>query len=96
LDLLSIYSKKEHNKTKQNKKLQTFQEKYIEKLPLKMGLQQSKDELVYQQVSYGNAEGIKALCREGAGLEVLLLIALFSPPNQSKFFFFLFFFIFQF
>ncbi|XP_056176424.1 putative E3 ubiquitin-protein ligase XBAT35 isoform X1 [Syzygium oleosum] len=34
-----------------------------------MGQQQSKDELVYQQVSYGNSEGIKALCREGAGLE---------------------------
>ncbi|XP_048129135.1 putative E3 ubiquitin-protein ligase XBAT34 isoform X3 [Rhodamnia argentea] len=34
-----------------------------------MGQQQSKDELVYQQVSYGNTEGIKALCREGAGLE---------------------------
>ena len=34
-----------------------------------MGLQQSKDELLYQQVSYGNIEGIKALCREGAGLE---------------------------
>ena len=59
-----------------------------------MGLQQSKDELVYQQVSYGNAEGIKALCREGAGLEVLLLITLFSPPNQSLFFFFFFFFSF--
>ncbi|BFG14134.1 hypothetical protein CerSpe_004080 [Prunus speciosa] len=34
-----------------------------------MGLQQSKDELLYQQVSYGNIEGIKALRREGAGLE---------------------------
>ncbi|KAF8388236.1 hypothetical protein HHK36_026902 [Tetracentron sinense] len=34
-----------------------------------MGQQQSKDELVYQQVNYGNVEGIKALCREGAGLE---------------------------
>lgn len=34
-----------------------------------MGQRQSKDELVYQQVSYGNSEGIKALCREGAGLE---------------------------
>ncbi|CAI0457916.1 unnamed protein product [Linum tenue] len=34
-----------------------------------MGQKQSKDELVYQQVSYGNAEGIKTLCREGAGLE---------------------------
>lgn len=34
-----------------------------------MGQQQSKDELLYQQVSYGNTEGIKSLCREGAGLE---------------------------
>ncbi|CAI9118162.1 OLC1v1019692C2 [Oldenlandia corymbosa var. corymbosa] len=34
-----------------------------------MGQQQSKDELLYQQVSYGNSEGIKALRREGAGLE---------------------------
>ncbi|XWS39181.1 hypothetical protein CRYUN_Cryun18bG0027600 [Craigia yunnanensis] len=34
-----------------------------------MGQQQSKDELLYNQVNYGNAEGIKTLCREGAGLE---------------------------
>ncbi|KAJ9182288.1 hypothetical protein P3X46_006300 [Hevea brasiliensis] len=34
-----------------------------------MGQQQSKDELLFQQVNYGNTEGIKALCREGAGLE---------------------------
>ncbi|GFP83370.1 putative E3 ubiquitin-protein ligase xbat35 [Phtheirospermum japonicum] len=34
-----------------------------------MGQQQSKDELLYQQVNYGNVEGIKALRREGAGLE---------------------------
>ncbi|XP_048334247.2 putative E3 ubiquitin-protein ligase XBAT35 isoform X1 [Ziziphus jujuba] len=34
-----------------------------------MGQQQSKDELLHQQVSYGNIEGIKTLCREGAGLE---------------------------
>lgn len=34
-----------------------------------MGQQQSKDELLYQQVNYGNIEGIKALCRDGAGLE---------------------------
>ena len=39
-----------------------------------MGQQQSKDELLYQQVSYGNAEGIKSLRREGAGLEVILLL----------------------
>lgn len=35
-----------------------------------MGQQQSKDELLYQQVNYGNVEGIKALCRDGANLEV--------------------------
>ncbi|KAF4349329.1 hypothetical protein G4B88_003161 [Cannabis sativa] len=34
-----------------------------------MGQQQSKDEVLYQQVSYGNTEGIKSLCREGARLE---------------------------
>ncbi|KAK7278406.1 hypothetical protein RJT34_23434 [Clitoria ternatea] len=34
-----------------------------------MGQGQSKDELLYQQVSYGNIEGIKALHAEGAGLE---------------------------
>ncbi|KAB2625651.1 E3 ubiquitin-protein ligase XBAT35 [Pyrus ussuriensis x Pyrus communis] len=34
-----------------------------------MGLQQSKDELLHQQVCCGNIEGIKALCRDGAGLE---------------------------
>ncbi|KVH91505.1 putative E3 ubiquitin-protein ligase XBAT35 isoform X1 [Cynara cardunculus var. scolymus] len=34
-----------------------------------MGLQQSKDELLYQQVSYGTTEGIKSLRSEGAGLE---------------------------
>ncbi|KAJ0092100.1 hypothetical protein Patl1_25609 [Pistacia atlantica] len=34
-----------------------------------MGQQQSKDELLYQQVNYGNVEGIKALARDGAGLE---------------------------
>uniref|UniRef100_A0A7N0ZZE9 RING-type domain-containing protein n=1 Tax=Kalanchoe fedtschenkoi TaxID=63787 RepID=A0A7N0ZZE9_KALFE len=34
-----------------------------------MGQQQSKHELLYQQVNYGNVEGIKALCREGANIE---------------------------
>ncbi|XP_014513349.1 putative E3 ubiquitin-protein ligase XBAT34 [Vigna radiata var. radiata] len=34
-----------------------------------MGQGQSKDELLYQQVSYGNTEGIKSLHRDGAGLE---------------------------
>lgn len=34
-----------------------------------MGLQQSKEELVYQQVNYGNADGIRALRAQGAGLE---------------------------
>ena len=36
-----------------------------------MGQRQSKDELLSQQVSYANIEGIKALHREGAGLEVM-------------------------
>ena len=35
-----------------------------------MGAHQSKEELLYQQVNYGNIEGIKALRRDGAGLEV--------------------------
>ncbi|KAL6871552.1 hypothetical protein ACP4OV_014381 [Aristida adscensionis] len=34
-----------------------------------MGLQQSKEELVYQQVNYGNVDGIRALRAQGAGLE---------------------------
>ncbi|KAK8980583.1 hypothetical protein V6N11_063183 [Hibiscus sabdariffa] len=34
-----------------------------------MGQQQSKDELLYNQVNCGNSEGIKSLVREGAGLE---------------------------
>ncbi|XVF80994.1 hypothetical protein PTKIN_Ptkin15bG0121000 [Pterospermum kingtungense] len=34
-----------------------------------MGQHQSKDELLYQAAVTGNVDGIKALCREGAGLE---------------------------
>ncbi|KAK1680745.1 hypothetical protein QYE76_041593 [Lolium multiflorum] len=34
-----------------------------------MGLQQSKDELLYQQVNYGNIEGIRTLKAQGAGVE---------------------------
>lgn len=34
-----------------------------------MGAQQSKDELLYEQVSYGNVEGVQALRRDGASLE---------------------------
>ncbi|PKA59246.1 putative E3 ubiquitin-protein ligase XBOS34 [Apostasia shenzhenica] len=34
-----------------------------------MGASSSKEELLYQQVNYGNAEGIKGLRRDGAGLE---------------------------
>ncbi|KQK16453.1 probable E3 ubiquitin-protein ligase XBOS34 [Brachypodium distachyon] len=34
-----------------------------------MGLQQSKEELLYQQVNYGNIEGIRTLRTQGAGLE---------------------------
>ncbi|KAJ0672886.1 hypothetical protein HanOQP8_Chr13g0502151 [Helianthus annuus] len=39
-----------------------------------MGLQQSKDELLYQQVSNGNTEGVRKLRSEGAGLENLFLV----------------------
>lgn len=46
-----------------------------------MGAHQSKEELVYQHVNYGNIEGIKSLRREGAGLEV---------SNFVDFFFFFF------
>lgn len=55
-----------------------------------MGQQQSKDELLYQQVTYGNTEGIKALCREGAGLEWIdkeaktpLIVACMSPELHN-------------
>ncbi|GMI95918.1 XB3 ortholog 5 in Arabidopsis thaliana [Hibiscus trionum] len=34
-----------------------------------MGQQQSKDELLYNQVNYGNIEGIKSLFHDGASLE---------------------------
>ncbi|KAJ3688933.1 hypothetical protein LUZ61_018097 [Rhynchospora tenuis] len=34
-----------------------------------MGMQQSKDQLLYEQVNYGNIEGIKSLKNQGAGLE---------------------------
>lgn len=36
-----------------------------------MGVGQSKEELLYQQVSYGNIEGIRMLRSQGAGLEVI-------------------------
>ncbi|KAK6914098.1 Ankyrin repeat, partial [Dillenia turbinata] len=58
-----------------------------------MGAQQSKDELLYQQVNYGNVEGIKALRREGAGLEWIdregktpLILACMNPEllNVAK------------
>lgn len=35
-----------------------------------MGLQQSKGQLLYEQVNYGNVEGIKTLKEQGAALEV--------------------------
>ncbi|XP_049408103.1 putative E3 ubiquitin-protein ligase XBAT34 isoform X2 [Solanum stenotomum] len=51
-----------------------------------MGQQQSKGELLYQQVNYGNVEGIKSLHREGAGLEWIdkegktpLIVACMNP-----------------
>lgn len=58
-----------------------------------MGLQQSKDELLYQEVSKGNIEGIKALRSQGAGLEWVdsekktpLILACTSPElyNVAK------------
>ncbi|KAI3459518.1 hypothetical protein Pfo_016181 [Paulownia fortunei] len=58
-----------------------------------MGQQQSKDELLYQQVDYGNVEGIKALRSQGAGLEWIdsegktaLIIACMNPElyNVAK------------
>lgn len=49
-----------------------------------MGQQQSKEELLYQQVNYGNVEGIKALCRDGAGLEVRILLNInFMRKNNN-------------
>lgn len=55
-----------------------------------MGLQQSKDELVYQQVNYGNTDGIKALRSEGAGLEWMdkegktpLIVACMNPELSN-------------
>lgn len=41
-----------------------------------MGQKNSKDESVYQQVMEGNVEAIKALCKEGARLEVSLFLFL--------------------
>ncbi|XP_057957566.1 putative E3 ubiquitin-protein ligase XBAT35 isoform X2 [Malania oleifera] len=58
-----------------------------------MGQQQSKDELLYQQVNYGNSEGIKELRRQGAGLEWIdregktpLILACMNPEllNVAK------------
>ncbi|XVF62846.1 hypothetical protein PTKIN_Ptkin09bG0041300 [Pterospermum kingtungense] len=58
-----------------------------------MGQQQSKDELLYNQVSYGNTEGIKSLRRDGAGLEWIdsegktpLIVACLNPEllNVAK------------
>ncbi|KAL2242628.1 UNVERIFIED_CONTAM: putative E3 ubiquitin-protein ligase XBAT35 [Sesamum indicum] len=58
-----------------------------------MGQQQSKDELLYQQVNYANVEGIKALRSQGAGLEWIdsegktaLIVACLNPElyNVAK------------
>ncbi|KAJ7979854.1 Ankyrin repeat-containing protein [Quillaja saponaria] len=55
-----------------------------------MGQRQSKGELLYQQVSYGNTEGIKALHREGADLEWIdregktpLIVACMNPELSN-------------
>lgn len=47
-----------------------------------MGQQQSKDELLFEQVNYGNTEGIKQLRRDGAGLEVSNRFIAFSFSAQ--------------
>ena len=60
------------NSKKKKEKKRKLKSKKKEKKYNLMGQQQSKDELLYQQVSYGNTEGIKALRRDGAGLEVIL------------------------
>ncbi|XP_057783506.1 putative E3 ubiquitin-protein ligase XBAT35 [Salvia miltiorrhiza] len=58
-----------------------------------MGQQQSKDQLLFQQVNYGNIEGIKALRSQGAGLEWIdsegktaLIVACMNPQlyNVAK------------
>uniref|UniRef100_A0A0E0LK13 RING-type domain-containing protein n=1 Tax=Oryza punctata TaxID=4537 RepID=A0A0E0LK13_ORYPU len=41
-----------------------------------MGLQQSKEELVYQQVNYGNADGIRTLRAQGAGKTPLMVASM--------------------
>ncbi|KAK9160350.1 hypothetical protein Syun_006691 [Stephania yunnanensis] len=55
-----------------------------------MGQQQSKDELLHQQVNYGNVEGIKKLSQDGAGLEWIdkegktpLIVACMNPELIS-------------
>ncbi|XP_047950094.1 putative E3 ubiquitin-protein ligase XBAT34 [Salvia hispanica] len=58
-----------------------------------MGQQTSKDQLLFQQVNYGNIEGIKALRTQGAGLEWIdsegktaLIVACMNPQlyNVAK------------
>lgn len=49
-----------------------------------MGAHQSKEELVYQHVNYGNIEGIKSLRREGAGLEVSNFVDFFFFLKKKK------------
>ncbi|CAL5413587.1 unnamed protein product [Camellia sinensis] len=49
--------------------LAEFSSETLEFVWIQMGQQQSKDELLFQQVNNGNIEGIKSLHREGAGLE---------------------------
>ncbi|XP_019452158.1 PREDICTED: putative E3 ubiquitin-protein ligase XBAT34 [Lupinus angustifolius] len=58
-----------------------------------MGQSQSKDDLLFQQVNYGNIEGIKALHIQGAGLEWMdregktpLIVACMNPElyNVAK------------
>ena len=46
-----------------------------------MGLQQSKEELLYQQVNYGNIEGIRTLKAQGAGVEARITISPLAFPT---------------
>nr|CAD1843731.1 unnamed protein product [Ananas comosus var. bracteatus] len=48
-----------------------------------MGAQQSKDALLYEQVNYGNVEGIKTLRRQGAGLEVTHIRIIFFRLREN-------------
>jgi hypothetical protein len=52
-----------------------------------MGLQQSKEELLYQQVNYGNIEGIRTLKAQGAGVEARITISISISPFHIPLFY---------